>query len=105
MRTVMFFNGPRRPRLPELPFSRRKREERKARRAARKAARATSSPIHNAEGMGSRGNLNDEAVKLPRHLGEAGGVVLVTGATGGVGKRVVEELRRKGLPVRAMVRA
>lgn len=32
------------------------------------------------------------------------GVVLVTGATGGVGRRVVQELRRKGISVRAMVR-
>lgn len=34
----------------------------------------------------------------------AHGVVLVTGATGGVGKRVVELLRRKGLRVRALAR-
>lgn len=32
------------------------------------------------------------------------GVVLVTGATGGVGKRVVDVLRRKGFLVRALVR-
>lgn len=31
-------------------------------------------------------------------------LVLVTGATGGVGKRVVDELRKRGIPVRALVR-
>ncbi|XP_008790013.1 protein HIGH CHLOROPHYLL FLUORESCENCE PHENOTYPE 173, chloroplastic isoform X2 [Phoenix dactylifera] len=31
-------------------------------------------------------------------------IVLVTGATGGVGRRVVDILRKKGLPVRALVR-
>ncbi|GLT80131.1 hypothetical protein SLA2020_515860 [Shorea laevis] len=31
-------------------------------------------------------------------------VILVTGATGGVGRRVVDILRKKGLPVRALVR-
>lgn len=30
--------------------------------------------------------------------------MLVTGATGGVGRRVVKELRSRGVPVRAMVR-
>jgi nucleoside-diphosphate-sugar epimerase len=32
------------------------------------------------------------------------GKVLVAGATGGVGKRVVEELRKNGVPVVALVR-
>ncbi|CAI0475938.1 unnamed protein product [Linum tenue] len=32
------------------------------------------------------------------------GVVLVVGATGGVGKRVVDILKKKGIPVRALVR-
>lgn len=40
---------------------------------------------------------------LPSYLAR-GGIVLVTGATGGVGRRVVQELRRKGVRVRAMVR-
>ncbi|CAL1389961.1 unnamed protein product [Linum trigynum] len=31
------------------------------------------------------------------------GVVLVVGATGGVGKRVVDILKKKGVPVRALV--
>lgn len=31
------------------------------------------------------------------------GIILVTGATGGVGKRVVNLLQRKGLQVRALV--
>lgn len=36
--------------------------------------------------------------------GTADGVVLVTGATGGVGKRVVQQLLAKGRRVRALVR-
>ncbi|GMN43498.1 hypothetical protein TIFTF001_012688 [Ficus carica] len=35
---------------------------------------------------------------------ETSGIVLVAGATGGVGRRVVDILRKKGLPVRALVR-
>ncbi|KAM0915710.1 hypothetical protein ACQ4PT_010666 [Festuca glaucescens] len=35
---------------------------------------------------------------------ETSDVVLVTGATGGVGRRVVDVLRKKGLPVRVLVR-
>ncbi|XP_057949330.1 uncharacterized protein LOC131144612 isoform X2 [Malania oleifera] len=35
---------------------------------------------------------------------ETSGIVLVAGATGGVGRRVVEILRKKGLPVRVLVR-
>lgn len=34
---------------------------------------------------------------------ETSGVVLVAGATGGVGRRVVDILRNKGLPVRVLV--
>jgi nucleoside-diphosphate-sugar epimerase len=34
---------------------------------------------------------------------ETSDVVLVTGATGGVGRRVVDVLRKKGLPVRVLV--
>ncbi|XP_038895271.1 protein HIGH CHLOROPHYLL FLUORESCENCE PHENOTYPE 173, chloroplastic isoform X1 [Benincasa hispida] len=35
---------------------------------------------------------------------ETSGFILVAGATGGVGRRVVDILRKKGLPVRALVR-
>ncbi|PON80624.1 Hopanoid-associated sugar epimerase [Parasponia andersonii] len=35
---------------------------------------------------------------------ETSGIVLVAGATGGVGRRVVDILRKKGLPVRVLVR-
>ncbi|XP_020100412.1 uncharacterized protein LOC109718545 isoform X3 [Ananas comosus] len=35
---------------------------------------------------------------------ETSGIILVTGATGGVGRRVVDILRKKGLPVRVLVR-
>lgn len=34
---------------------------------------------------------------------KASGMVLVTGATGGVGRRVVDILRNKGVPVRVLV--
>ena len=34
---------------------------------------------------------------------ETSGFILVAGATGGVGRRVVDILRKKGLPVRALV--
>lgn len=34
---------------------------------------------------------------------ETSGIVLVAGATGGVGRRVVDILRKKGLPVRVLV--
>jgi nucleoside-diphosphate-sugar epimerase len=34
---------------------------------------------------------------------ETSDVVLVTGATGGVGRRVVNVLRKKGMPVRVLV--
>lgn len=34
---------------------------------------------------------------------DTSGIVLVAGATGGVGRRVVDVLRKKGLPVRVLV--
>jgi hypothetical protein len=34
---------------------------------------------------------------------ETSDVVLVTGATGGVGRRVVDILRKKGVPIRVLV--
>lgn len=40
----------------------------------------------------------------PQREMEKSGIVLVAGATGGVGRRVVDILRKKGLPVRALVR-
>lgn len=53
-------------------------------------------------------NPPEEAGGVAPSLGQglplAHGVVLVTGATGGVGKRVVELLLRKGLRVRALAR-
>ncbi|KAJ6796394.1 Uncharacterized protein M6B38_218235 [Iris pallida] len=39
----------------------------------------------------------------PRKM-ESSGIVLVAGATGGVGRRVVDILRKKGFPVRVLVR-
>lgn len=41
--------------------------------------------------------------ELPKRM-ESSGIVLVAGATGGVGRRVVDILRKKGLPVRVLVR-
>ncbi|PIN21436.1 putative dehydrogenase [Handroanthus impetiginosus] len=46
------------------------------------------------------GPLPSEAVKAM----DTSGIVLVAGATGGVGRRVVDLLRKKGLPVRVLVR-
>lgn len=40
----------------------------------------------------------------PEKSMDASGIVLVAGATGGVGRRVVDVLRNKGLPVRVLVR-
>lgn len=40
----------------------------------------------------------------PQQSMETSGIVLVAGATGGVGRRVVDVLRNKGLPVRVLVR-
>eukprot|EP00752_Nemacystus_decipiens_P017720 g15888.t1 len=85
VRTLMFFQGPRRP---QLPFSRKARAARRSRRTAKGAAAAPGAA----------------SARLPPHMSGGKGVVLVTGATGGVGRRVVEELRRKGVPVRAMAR-
>lgn len=36
---------------------------------------------------------------------DTSGIVLVAGATGGVGRRVVNVLRKKGLPVKVLVSA
>lgn len=40
----------------------------------------------------------------PEKKMESSEIVLVAGATGGVGRRVVDILRKKGLPVRILVR-
>ncbi|KAJ4782072.1 NAD(P)-binding Rossmann-fold superfamily protein [Rhynchospora pubera] len=44
-----------------------------------------------------------EPGEIPKKM-KASGTVLVTGATGGVGRRVVDILRNKGVPVRILVR-
>ncbi|KAE8689464.1 hypothetical protein F3Y22_tig00110937pilonHSYRG00067 [Hibiscus syriacus] len=46
------------------------------------------------------GSFSEESTKKM----ETTGYVLVVGATGGVGRRVVDNLRKKGLPVKALVR-
>ncbi|CAI9760153.1 unnamed protein product [Fraxinus pennsylvanica] len=46
------------------------------------------------------GSSPSEAVKSM----DTSGIILVAGATGGVGRRVVDLLRKKGLPVRVLVR-
>ncbi|KAK9227540.1 hypothetical protein WN943_012593 [Citrus x changshan-huyou] len=48
--------------------------------------------------------LSGPSPKEPVKSMETSGVVLVAGATGGVGRRVVDILRNKGLPVRVLVR-
>lgn len=50
------------------------------------------------------GKLSDQPSKEPAKKMESSGIVLVAGATGGVGRRVVDTLRNKGVPVRALVR-
>ncbi|CAN0013196.1 unnamed protein product, partial [Choristocarpus tenellus] len=71
VKTLFFFNGPRKPRLLRG----------RRRRGARAKAGSSSS------GQAARD-----------------GVVMVTGATGGLGKRVVDLLCQRGVPVRALVR-
>ncbi|XP_056171566.1 protein HIGH CHLOROPHYLL FLUORESCENCE PHENOTYPE 173, chloroplastic isoform X2 [Syzygium oleosum] len=48
--------------------------------------------------------LSGPALSEPPKRMESSGIVLVAGATGGVGRRVVDILRKKGLPVRVLVR-
>ncbi len=55
-------------------------------------------------GSGPAAPPEESAASMGEGLPLAHGVVLVTGATGGVGKRVVELLLRKGLRVRALAR-
>ncbi|CAL8147364.1 unnamed protein product [Prunus armeniaca] len=48
--------------------------------------------------------LSSPSPSKPEKKMETSGIVLVAGATGGVGRRVVDVLRKKGLPVRVLVR-
>ncbi|KMT04452.1 hypothetical protein BVRB_8g181240 [Beta vulgaris subsp. vulgaris] len=48
--------------------------------------------------------LSDQPSSEPIRNMESSGIVLVAGATGGVGRRVVDVLRNKGVPVRVLVR-
>ncbi|XP_010686247.2 protein HIGH CHLOROPHYLL FLUORESCENCE PHENOTYPE 173, chloroplastic isoform X3 [Beta vulgaris subsp. vulgaris] len=48
--------------------------------------------------------LSDQPSSEPIRKMESSGIVLVAGATGGVGRRVVDVLRNKGVPVRVLVR-
>ncbi|KNA21040.1 hypothetical protein SOVF_046860 isoform A [Spinacia oleracea] len=48
--------------------------------------------------------LSDQSSSEPTRKMESSGIVLVVGATGGVGRRVVDVLQSKGLPVRVLVR-
>ncbi|XP_012091820.1 protein HIGH CHLOROPHYLL FLUORESCENCE PHENOTYPE 173, chloroplastic [Jatropha curcas] len=48
--------------------------------------------------------LSSPSPSEPKTAMDSSGIVLVVGATGGVGKRVVDVLREKGLPVRVLVR-
>ncbi|KAI3697830.1 hypothetical protein L6452_30927 [Arctium lappa] len=49
-------------------------------------------------------NLSGPSSSEPEKSMDSSGIVLVVGATGGVGRRVVDILRKKGLPVRVLVR-
>ncbi|GMY37478.1 protein HIGH CHLOROPHYLL FLUORESCENCE PHENOTYPE 173, chloroplastic [Fagus crenata] len=48
--------------------------------------------------------LSNPSPSKPVKAMDTSGIVLVAGATGGVGRRVVDILRKKGLPVRVLVR-
>lgn len=47
--------------------------------------------------------LSSPSPSKPVNNMDTSGIVLVAGATGGVGRRVVDILRKKGLPVRVLV--
>ncbi|CAN6278079.1 unnamed protein product [Urochloa humidicola] len=84
---VLFLGSKRFPQIPHSPSSR------------------TSSRLSRREIVESiissfTGSASSEA---PKKM-ETSDVVLVTGATGGVGRRVVDILRKKGLPVRVLAR-
>lgn len=46
---------------------------------------------------------NGPTTEEPLNEMETSGIILVAGATGGVGRRVVDILRSRGLPVKALV--
>lgn len=46
---------------------------------------------------------NGSTTEEPVNEMETSGIILVAGATGGVGRRVVDILRSRGLPVKALV--
>nr|BAJ33613.1 unnamed protein product [Eutrema halophilum] len=48
--------------------------------------------------------LTNGSTEEPVNEMETSGIILVAGATGGVGRRVVDILRKRGLPVKALVR-
>ncbi|KAF5738269.1 hypothetical protein HS088_TW13G01165 [Tripterygium wilfordii] len=50
------------------------------------------------------GKLSNSSPREPSKSMENSGIVLVAGATGGVGRRVVDILRKRGIPVRVLVR-
>ncbi|KAG9147209.1 hypothetical protein Leryth_018186 [Lithospermum erythrorhizon] len=50
------------------------------------------------------GKLSGPAPSEPEKVMETSGITLVAGATGGVGRRVVDILLKRGLPVRVLVR-
>lgn len=50
------------------------------------------------------GRVSGQSSTEPTKKMESSGIVLVVGATGGVGRRVVDVLRNKGMPVRVLVR-
>lgn len=50
------------------------------------------------------GKLSNPSSSEPVNAMDSSGIVLVAGATGGVGRRVVNILRNKGLPVRVLVK-
>lgn len=47
--------------------------------------------------------LTNGSTEEPLNEMETSGIILVAGATGGVGRRVVDILRSRGLPVKALV--
>lgn len=47
--------------------------------------------------------LTNGSTEEPVNQMETTGIILVAGATGGVGRRVVDILRKRGLPVKALV--
>ena len=47
--------------------------------------------------------LSSPSPSEPKKSMGSSGIVLVVGATGGVGRRVVDVLQKKGLPVRVLV--